>query len=288
MQGTTLATQVLPLVIGLIMFGLGLSLTAEDFKRIARYPKPVFVGLLCQTVILPLGALLLAKAFALSSPLAVGLMILAASPGGATANIFSHLAKGDVALNLTLTAINSVLSAVTLPLIVGFALSHFVASDQGVGFQFGKMIEVFLIILVPVAVGMRLHFKNPEFARRMDRPMKVFSLGFLILIVIAAVVKEWENLRAYASDLIGVMLAFNLMSLGVGYLVPRWIQLPQRQAIAIALEIGVHNSALAMTIALTVLHEYSYAMPAAVYSLIQFFTAGIFAVSVNQKREESA
>lgn len=284
MQGTTLATQGLPIALGLIMLGLGLSLTVDDFRRIARYPKPVVVGLLCQVLLLPAAAFLLCVGFGLSPELSVGMMILAASPGGITANVFSHLARGDVALNLTLTALNSVLAAVTLPLVVGFALTYFLASSTGIGPQLGKMVEVFAMVLVPVGIGMLVKRRWPIFAERADRPMRLFSLFVLVVIIIAAIAKEKDNIASYAMELGGVVLTFNLLSLGVGYVLPSFIKLPQRQSIAIAMEVGIHNSTLAIYIALSVLQNYAYAMPAAVYSIVMFFTAGVFAVLVNQRK----
>lgn len=288
METNTIVSVALPLAIALIMLGLGLSLKVEDFTRIIKFPKPVFVGLAAQMLLLPFVAFALCKVFALPPELAIGLMILAASPGGATANIFSHLSHGDVALNLTLTAVNSVLAAVSLPLIVGLSIGYFAGENKEIGLQFSKVIEVFFIVLIPVLIGMFIHAKAPNFSKKADRPFRAFSLLVLIAIIVGAVSKEWNALSSYFGQLGGVVIAFNLLSLGVGYMLPVWMKLPQKQAVAIAMEIGIHNSTLAIYIAVSVLGQFSFAMPAALYSLIMFFTAGAFAFTVKRKMSSGA
>lgn len=278
METTTTIEIALPLALALIMFGLGLTLKTEDFTRILKVPKPVILGLGAQMVILPIGAFLLCKLFGLPGELAIGLMILAASPGGATANIFSHLSHGDVALNLTLTAINSVLSAFTLPLMASLAISYFAGDDAKIGLQFKKAIEVFAIVLVPVSLGMLVFNFFPAVARKAEKPFRIFSLLVLVAIIVGAVSKEWTTLSSYFAQLGGVVLAFNVLSLGVGYLLPLWAKLPRSQAIAISMEIGIHNATLAIYLAASVLGNITYAVPAALYGVLMFFTAGAFTV----------
>ncbi|RZL99550.1 MAG: bile acid:sodium symporter family protein [Pedobacter sp.] len=154
MEQNAALTLFLPLALGIIMLGLGLSLLIDDFKRVVLYPKAVVIGLFCQMILLPLICFGITLLFNLPPALAVGLMLLSASPGGATANLYSHLAKGDVALNVTLTAVNSVLTLFTLPLIVNFSIDYFMQSGQLVPMQFKKIVEVFAIVLVPVGIGM--------------------------------------------------------------------------------------------------------------------------------------
>lgn len=276
-------TIALPLVLIIIMFGLGLALTVADFRRIVAFPKPVFIGLFCQTLILPAVAFGLCYFFQLPTPFAVGLVLLAASPGGATSNIFSHLSHGDVALNLTLTAINSALTAVTLPLITGLAISLFNDQQQEIGFQFSKMIEVFLVILIPVSIGMLIRSKKPAFAAKMDKPVRIFSILALALIVIGAVSKEWAIIGDNISQIGWAVLSFNLLSLGVGYFVPLFLKIPKNQSIAISFEIGIHNGTLALFVAISVLGSTQIAVPAAAYSILMFFTAGIFAFLIQSR-----
>jgi BASS family bile acid:Na+ symporter len=146
MEQNVITAVMLPIALGVIMLGLGLSLSIADFKRVIVYPKAVAIGLTCQMLILPAACLGIAHAFDLGPALAVGLMLLAASPGGATANLFSHLAKGDVALNITLTAVNSVLSLITLPLIVNYSLEHFLGEGRAIPLQAGKVTQVVTIV----------------------------------------------------------------------------------------------------------------------------------------------
>ncbi len=283
-----LAAKFLPLGLAFIMFGLGLTLRWADFRRILSFPKPVLVGLAAQMLVLPGVAFFLCKLFGLSSEFSIGMMILAASPGGVTANIFSHLAHGDVALNITLTAINSVLAAVTLPLIVGLSISYFAESDRTIGLQFSKAVEVFAIVLVPVVIGMLVRGKKPDFAAKMDRPVRGFSIVFLVVLIVAAVFQERDSLATSFGQLGGAVLAFNLLSMGAGYLLPRMLNLPRNQAVAISMEVGLHNGTLAIYIALSVLGIYAYAMPAAIYSIVMFVTAGLFTFGLNAAQRRSS
>jgi len=221
--------------------------------------------------------------FKLPPELAVGMMLLAASPGGASANIYSHLAHGDVALNITLTAINSALSLLVLPFIVSFALQYFMASDQYVPPPFKKIIEVGVIILGPVLIGMFLRSRFPSFAVRMEKPIRIFSIVLLASLVLVAVIQQWAAFAKYFPVVGLACLLFNLASLGIGYKVPRLVSLPDKQAIAIAMEIGIHNGTLAIYIAFNVLGNGLMSVPAAIYSLIMFVTAGIFVWWVNRR-----
>ena len=161
MQESALSTIGLPVALAIIMLGLGLHLKLDDFKRIWTQPRAMVIGLACQVLLLPALCFGLVKAFALPAELAVGMMLLAASPGGITANLYSHLFKGDVALNISLTAVNSVLAIVAIPLIVNFALGSFMGQQQYVPLQFQKTLEVIVLILAPVAVGMLIHARFP-------------------------------------------------------------------------------------------------------------------------------
>jgi BASS family bile acid:Na+ symporter len=280
-HASIVTTVLLPLALGIIMLGLGLGLTLADFKRILVVPKAIAVGLVCQMLILPLVCFGLVKAFDLPAELGVGLMLLAASPGGATANLYSHLAKGDVALNITLTAVNSVLSVVTLPLIVNLSLSQLAADTTVVPIQFEKALQI-AIVLIPVAIGMVIHARAPTFAARLGKPVKILSAVFLLLIVIAAVLRDREVLAANLSTVGGAAIAFNLASLAIGYLVPRLVRLSNREAIAIGMEIGIHNGTLAIAVATTILGRPTMAIPAAIYSVVMFFTAGAFGAWVSR------
>lgn len=277
MQSSLLSNLLLPLALGVIMFGLGLGLALADFRRVARYPRAVLVGLLLQVGVLPWVAFALALAFRLPPELAVGLMLLATSPGGATANIYSHIARGDVALNITLTAINSVLCLVTLPIVLNLALEHFLGAGQYVPPPTTKIVEVATLIVLPVAIGMVVRRFAPGFAERMEKPVRLLSLLVLAPLVAGAVAQEWDNLFTHFAAVGLACLLFNLASMGTGYAAPLALRLPRKQAIAIAMEIGIHNGTLAIFIALNVLQNTLMSVPAAVYSLLMFFTAALFA-----------
>ena len=277
MQASLLTNVLLPLALGVIMFGLGLGLTGEDFRRVARYPRAVLAGLGLQTLLLPWVAFGLARGFGLSPELAVGLMLLAASPGGATANIYSHLARGDVALNISLTAINSLLCLLTLPLILDLSLEYFLGAGRYVPPPTRKVIEVAVIIVLPVLLGMLVRASAAGFAARAEKPLRLLSVLVLALLIAAAVGKEWQALATSFAAVGLACLLFNLASMAVGYTAPLALRLPRRQATAIAMEIGIHNGTLAIFIALNVLGNAAMSIPAAVYSLLMFFTAALFA-----------
>ena len=283
MENTVITTLLLPIALGVIMLGLGLSLSLADFARVVKYPKTVLIGLFIQMFVLTAACFCITVLFQLPSELAVGMMLLAASPGGATANIYSHLAHGDVALNITLTAINSLLSLFALPVIVGFALRYFVASDQYIPPPFKKVIEVGVIILGPVLIGMFLRAKFPAIAIRMEKPLRLFSVLLLAGLVVVSVVQQWAVLTQYLAMVGLACLAFNLVSMGIGYGIPLAVKLPDKQAIAIAMEIGIHNGTLAIFIALNVLGSGIMSVPAAIYSLIMFVTAAVFAWGLNRR-----
>ena len=193
--------QLLPrLLLGalaLVMFGLGLSLSLDDFRRLARHPKAVLIALGLQVVLLPLACFAIARALGLSPVFAVGLMLLAASPGGISANLFSHLFGGNVAMNISLTAINTVLSIVTLPLVVNLSLAYFL-SDQGnaVSLQWQKVVEVVAVVIVPVALGMLVGARRPALALRAEKPFKLFSALVLLAFALIAIAKESSALAA--------------------------------------------------------------------------------------------
>lgn len=277
-----LITVVLPLALAIVMMGLGLELTPKDFARVTQQPKAVLISLFSQLFLLVGVAFLLCKLFALPPLLAVGLMLLAASPGGSTANLFSYLFKGDVALNITLTAINSVLAAVTLPLIVNFSINYFMNDGQQVSLQFSKIIQVFGIIIVPVCIGMLIRHFAPNFTHKMNKPVRIFAVVFLILIIVAAFIKERAHIMEYFAQIGVATIVFCIISLSIGYFVPRVIGVHTTQARACAFEIGIHNGTLAMTIALTVLENTTISIPAAVYSIFMYIIAAGFGMLLNK------
>lgn len=286
MQSAYITTVIMPFALGIIMLGLGLSLTIDDFKRVVKFPKAVFIGLSCQMILLPVVCFLIAKSFGLPPALAVGLMLLSASPGGATANLYSHLAKGDVALNVTLTAINSLLTIFSIPVIVNLSLNYFMGSEAYIPLQFKEVVKVFMIVLVPVAIGMLLNKNFPLLSKKLEKPVKIASVFILAFVIITATVKEKNNVGAYFAQVGLAALTFNLISMLSGYFIPKLFRLPEKQNISIAMEIGIHNGTLAIFIALSALQNTAMAMPAAIYSLMMFFTAAAFGFLVNLRSKK--
>lgn len=277
MQSTNLiVTTLLPVSLAIIMFGLGLSLTIKDFTRVILYPKSIILGLICQMLLLPALALVVCKVFDLTPVQSLGVMILAASPGGITANLYSHLSHGDIALNLTLTAINSVLAAFSLPLIVNLSANYFSPGEAGIGLQFAKTMEVFAIVLIPVGIGMFVNSMKPAFSKKAEKPVKIFSFIVLIGLIVSAILQQKDQLLTSFSQVGVAIIVFNVASLAVGYILPMVLKVSRAESIAIAMEVGIHNGTLAIYVALTLLKSFDLALPAALYSIVMFFTAGIF------------
>jgi BASS family bile acid:Na+ symporter len=287
MQESVLTTILLPAALGLIMLGLGLSLAVADFSNVLTRPKAVAIALFAQVILLPAICFGLVSVLGLDPLLAVGMMLLAASPGGTTANLYSHLFGGDVALNISLTAVNSVLAAFTLPVVVNLSLDHFVGDAQDIGLQAGKVLQVFAIVLIPVAVGMLIRSWRREFADRMEKPVRILSAIVLAAVIVGAIIQERDRILDYLASVGLVALLFSAISLTIGYWLPRLFQVERRQAIASGMEIGIHNSTLAITTALspTLLNNSTIAIPAAVYGVLMFLTTLVFGYLIRRGSE---
>lgn len=277
MENNPIILVFLPISLGIIMIGLGLHLTLADFGRVVKQPKAVVIALLVQMVLLPPICFLIAKLFKLPPELGLGLLLLAASPGGITANLFSHLARGDVALNITLTAINSVLVLFTLPFWIFIGMGFFLAAENNIPPPTRKVLEVAVLVIVPVLIGMCVRFFKPALADSAEKPVRILSVLILVILTALAIASEWSLLTTYAPVIGLACLTFNLVSLASGYLSARAVKLAKPQATAIAFEIGVHNSTIAMFIALNVLKMPATAIAPAIYSLIMYVTAALFA-----------
>ncbi|OAL79679.1 bile acid:sodium symporter [Acinetobacter sp. SFB] len=266
----------LPVALAIMMTGLGLELTVKDFLRIQRHPKVIFLALFAQLIILVLIAFLICILLKLPPLLAVGLMLLAASPGGPTANLISYLFKGDVALNITLTAINSLICTFTLPFIVNLSIHYFLGDHAKIGMPAEKITQVFLIVFIPVCLGMLIRSIAPNLALKLNRPMRLFSVLFLFLIFFYAIYRERFNIVEYFADIGFATALFCFISLSVGYLIPHMAGISDKQARACTFEIGIHNTSVAMTIALSVLSSTTIALPAGIYSIFMYIFAFIF------------
>ena len=251
MQSSAALSIGLPAVLCIIMLGLGLSLKLDDFRRVLHQPQAVLIGLVCQIVILPIICFGLTYASGLPPAIAVGMMLLAASPGGTSATLYTHLARGDVALSITLTALTSALSIVTVPLIANFALVQFYGEAATVYLEFSQVAQIFVIAVVPAMAGVLIQGRYPAFAQRLERPVKMLAMLFLAAVVIFALASQWGLVATWGATVGTIVVIFNLISFAVGYFVPRLFRIEYRQAIALAMSIGMHNAALVIAVALS-------------------------------------
>jgi bile acid:Na+ symporter, BASS family len=257
------------------MCSLGLSLTPGDFKRVVVFPRAAAIGILNLLLISPLLAFGVAELFALAPALAVGLVLLGSSPGGVTANMLTHLARGDTALSITLTALSSLAAAVTVPLYLELSTEHFgsgLGTDVGMA---GIVARVFLITVVPLSIGMYIRHRATEQVIAVEDGVRRISLAVFVLVVIGAVASEWELVTDNFAEVAAAALALNVAAMSVSFALSTLARLDSRQSTAIAIELGVHNGTLAIAVAATI--STRLAIPAAVYSAFMFITAGLFA-----------
>jgi BASS family bile acid:Na+ symporter len=276
MGDSILTTVVLPVSLAIIMLGMGLSLVIGDFRRIIQYPKAAFIGFTNQLILLPIIGFLLANAFQLSPPMAVGLMILAACPGGVTSNLITHVAKGDIALSITLTAIASLVTVFTIPLIATYSLDYFMNDGTTqVELDLVKTIlQIMAITVIPVSIGMLVNHFRPEFAKKMERPMRTASTIIFVAVVVGIIVANKDIIVESFQEVGPVSLALNVITMALGFFAARLFSLNLKQSISITIESGIQNGTLAIVIATTILERSDIAIPGAVYGLLMFFTGG--------------
>ncbi len=271
LTGIILATSLI-----IIMFGMGLSLTIADFKRVVTYPKAIFVGLFSQIIILPLVGYLIATGLNLSPTIAVGIMLLAACPGGATSNFLTHLAKGDLALSVSLTAIASLLSIITIPIIVQFALVEFSDQSQLISVDSATMIkQLLVIVIIPVTIGMLIKAKFSKFADKMEKPVKRASAIIFVLVIIGVIFSIRDVFFGYLNEAGLPSVLLNVTTMVTGFLLAIFFRLTKPQAISISIETGIQNGTLAITLATIALNNAAYSIVPAIYGLLMFFTATI-------------
>jgi bile acid:Na+ symporter, BASS family len=270
------ATVLLPIATGLIIFSLGLSLTPADFRRIVTAPRGVLIGLANLLALSPLLAFGVATVFDLDPALAVGLVLLGASPGGAMANMLTHLARGRVALSVTMTAVSSVAAVVTVPLFLGLAIAWFDARglSEHVAMA-GVVLRVFLITVVPLTAAMTLRARRPAWVAANEPRVKRLALGAFLLIVAGAVASEWEIVADNLAEVAAAAIALNVVAMSVSFGIARAARLDDPSATAIAMELGIHNSTLTIAVGASIATVLT--IPAAVYSTFMFVTAGAFA-----------
>ena len=270
----------LPITLAVITLGMGLSLTEQDFRNIFTHPKAVITGLCCQMLLLPLLAFAIARISHIDPLFKVGLMVIAACPGGATSNLITYLLRGNVALSISMTAINSLITLITIPLVVTLSLAYFIHQDADIHLRVGEtMVNVFLITLLPAFAGTRIRKWNPVLADRLERPLKV-TLPILLALMYAGVVfidngTESATVQDFRR-ILPFALALNLIAMGAGLLISKTMGLRVTDRYTIAIEVGLQNSALAIFVSATLLNSHSMALVPVVYGSFSFFTTLFF------------
>jgi len=273
MQSNLFTSVLLPLALAIVMLGMGLSLVPEDFKRITRYPKAVAVGSVCQILLLPLIGALITLVVPMQPEIAVGLIVVAICPGGPSSNLITYLAKGDVALSVTLTAVSSIVTVLTIPLFTNLALQYFLGKSAAIALPIGStMLQIFLITLLPTAIGMAIRQQFPDTARRLEKQMSRLAIGLLALIIILLLIREGSKLPGFLVQVGLGALLLNLLATLAGLLAAKLFRLSLAQQICTAIEVGIQNGTLAIAITAGLLNNPDMAVPAAVYSLLMNIT----------------
>ncbi|MBB3106933.1 BASS family bile acid:Na+ symporter [Psychrobacter luti] len=273
---TLVNTVIIPLCLFLIMMGMGLTLITNDFKRVLKYPKAVGIGLTNQLILLPIIGFALANIMPLRPEYAVGVMLLVLCPGGTTSNLFTYLAKGDVALSVTMTAIASVITVFTIPIVLSFSLIYFMGSGSEFELPVVKTVLTLVVLtIVPISIGMLIKRYAPKVADRSQVYVSRFGVIFLMFLVLfLGYVQRDIIVDAFiATGPVSVLL--NLSTMALGYYSSKWFGLNPAQRTSVTLEVGLQNSTLSIFMALTLLSNYDMSMMPAIYTLVMFLTAGI-------------
>lgn len=273
MESSFVTQILLPVALFIIMMGMGLSLVPADFKRIILFPKAVATGLILKLLFIPALTFALLAVMPMSPELAVGFILLAACPGGATTNLITHLAKGDVALSITLTAIASVITVFSIPLFVEIGLLEYMGERQAIELPFvSTVIQILIITVLPVCVGMLIFHRFPQVAKALERPVKLLSAIFLLLIILGVLIQERANLGNFFVQAGPFSLMLNIAGMGLGYAITWLITRNATQAVTVGVEIGVVNGTLGIAIAAGILQNSVMTIPSAIYSIIMFPT----------------
>lgn len=271
------SNAILALSLIIIMFGMGLSLSMRDFAAVFLRPKAIIIGLVCQLIVLPIVGFTLIKIFTLQPDIAIGVIILAACPGGPTSNLITHLANGDTALSVSMTTACSLITLLTIPFIINLGLQEVLGAGTSIQLNILQTIlQVFIIVIVPVALGMLLKSKRPIFSLRMQKPVKRASGIFFVVVLLAVIIKESELLFSSLDEAGLVSLSLNLVTMAIGYGLGYLFKLSLKQRISITIEGGIQNGTLGISIATILLNNTAYAIAPAVYGIIMFLTAGLF------------
>ncbi|AKV95564.1 bile acid:sodium symporter family protein [Marinobacter flavimaris] len=271
MESSPLISAGLPIALFIIMIGIGMTLTIRDFRQVAVYPKGMIVGTIAQILVMPLIAFMLATLLAVPPAIAVGLVIIAACPGGTTSNLFVLLSRGNIALSIVLTVSASLITILTLPLFTNIALQYYMGTEEDIVLPVWKTVGMLIgIVLFPVAIGMVVRTRKPEVARKAESIVSIFG-GIVLAVLIVALVygvrdQIWELLKQAGP----ATILLNLAGIGLGLAAGRMAGLTQRESLAVAVELGVKNGTIALMVTLTLLESSAMSIPAAVYGVLMF------------------
>jgi BASS family bile acid:Na+ symporter len=267
----------LPLSLAIIMLGMGMTLIVSDFTRILKKPKDILIGLTNQLILLPIIGFSLAIAFNLSPVMAVGLMILATCPGGPTSNLITQVCRGNIALSVTLTAIMSILSVLTIPFILSYALAYF-GTDTNVTIKLpilDTILQIMVITIIPISIGMLIRRFKIKFAKRLEKSMRIASTIIFALVFLAVLAANFSIIGKAMREVGLVTLLLNIITMGFGYVTARLFNLNLKSAISITVESGIQNGTLAFVIATSILNNVEMGIPTGAYAIWMFITAGI-------------
>ena len=276
-------TKIAPIALALIMLALGLGLTSQDFLRVAKQPKDFLVGLICQLIILPIIAFLLLKIFNLPLEIALGVMIIAAAPGGVTSNVLTKFANGDVALSISLTAIISLISIISVPFIVfkSAELLEITEISKGIS-MIGISTKMFLVVTLPVIIGMLIRKFATNFVMSKSQIIERISVLLFVIVFAAIWVEEWENIISYIKQAGLITLVLNIVMMFIGYYVAKFLASGVSQRKSISLECGLQNGTLAVFVASQLFDDIAFLIPTATYAIIMFITSIIFVFLVKK------
>jgi BASS family bile acid:Na+ symporter len=280
MSQNIFADVFLPVTLAIITFGLGLSITVQDLKNIFIQPRNIIIGLSSQILVLPIIAFLIAVITKMDAEYAVGLVILSICPGGATSNLVNYMIRGNVALSLSLTVVNSLITIFTIPLLTKLALNTFLDQEAMIHLSFSKtVLQIFLLTVVPASTGILIRIRNKDFAKRMENPLR-FTLPVLLFIVYSGVIffkrgESGTDFRQFFS-LLPYTLSLNFISMFAGYYIPGIFNVTKNNRFTIAVEVGLHNSTLGIFVAGSLLNNYKMALVGVVYGSFSFFTTWLF------------
>jgi BASS family bile acid:Na+ symporter len=276
----------LPATLAIITLGMGLSLTERDFKNIFVHPRAVITGLCCQMILLPLIAWLIARSINIDPLFKVGLMIIAACPGGATSNLVTYLLRGNVALSISMTALNSIITLITIPLVIYFSLDIFMQEHNAIRLNVGETIlKVFLITLLPAFVGTRIRKNYATFATNLERPLRVVLPMLLMVVYVGVIFIDQGTGAGTRSDFVRIFpytLMLNILAMVSGFLVARILRLRVVNQFTVSIEVGLQNSALAIFVAASLLQSNEMALVPVVYGSFSFFSTLLFGWSVKK------